>query len=179
MTKGVRVTTSRMTTEPLSAGESHFRMELQPGDEQAVRAVVAATGFFHAQEIDVAVELVSERRSKGAASGYEFLFAERGGRVIGYACYGEIACTVGSYDLYWIAVHPEAQGGGLGRRLLRETEAIVAARGGRAIYVETSGRSQYEPTRRFYLRSSYRVVATLPDFYAAGDDKIVLAKRLA
>lgn len=155
-----------------------LRDDLRSGDEDAVREIVAATGFFHAHEIDIAVELVSERRARGVASGYEFVFAERDGRVAGYVCYGEIACTVGSFDLYWIAVRPETQRGGLGRLLLAETESRIAERGGRAIYIETSGRPQYEPTRRFYLKADYHIAATLPDFYADGDDKVILAKRI-
>ena len=35
--------------------------------------------------------------------------------VVGYACYGPIACTVASYDLYWIAVDPQFQRHGIGQ----------------------------------------------------------------
>ena len=47
-----------------------------------------------------------ERLEKGAASGYEFVIAEDDSSMVGYACFGEIPCTVGSYDLYWIVVDP-------------------------------------------------------------------------
>ena len=37
--------------------------------------------------------------------------------MIGYVCYGPIACTVGSFDLYWIAVdRRRARGRGSGAR---------------------------------------------------------------
>jgi len=47
---------------------------------------------------------------------FAFITAEQNGSLVGYACYGPIAGTKSSYDLYWIAVHPELQGRGLGQR---------------------------------------------------------------
>jgi len=153
-----------------------LRDDVRPGDAAAVRAIVRSSGFFHEHEIDVAVELVEDRLSRGPASDYRFLLADAGDRTVGYTCYGEIACTVGSYDLYWIAVYEDWRRRGLGRRLLAETERRIAAAGGRRIYVETSSRSQYEPTRRFYERCGYGVAATLDDFYAPGDGKVIFCK---
>ena len=141
-----------MTTQPTPAppGEPTFRYEVVPEDRQRVRAIVESTGFFHPYEVDVAVELVDERLAKGPASGYHFAFLQRGGVACGYVCYGQIACTMGSYDLFWIAVHNDYRGQGFGRLLLREAERLVSAAGGRRIYIETSDRAQYRPTRSFY-----------------------------
>lgn len=144
-----------------------------------MREIVSATGFFQDHEIEVAAELVRERLEKGLASGYLFLFAEQDGRVLGYACHGEIPCTTGSHDLYWIAVRPETQGRGLGRRLLALAEEDMRAAGGRGLYAETSSKPQYRPTRDFYERCGFAAVAVLPDFYAPGDDKVIYAKKLA
>jgi D-alanine-D-alanine ligase len=155
-----------------------LRSDVRPADVAAVRAIVRSTGFFTPAEIDVAVELVEDRLKRGQASDYKFLFADADGRTIGYACYGEIACTVGSYDLYWIAVENAVRGGGLGRLLMQEAERRIAASGGRRVYVETSSRDQYEPTRQFYLHCGYRVDAVLNDFYAPGDGKAILVKPL-
>jgi len=151
-----------------------MRDEPRPGDRDAIRAVVASTGFFHDFEIDVAVELVDERLAKGEASGYFFVFADApDGELLGYSCYGPIACTEGSYDLFWIAVQASQRGKGLGRRLMAETATRIRERGGRHIYIETSGRDQYAPTRAFYERCGCTLVATLPDFYAVNDPKLV------
>lgn len=159
--------------EPLT-----FREQVRPGDVAAVREIVASTGFFHEHEIAVAAELVEERLAKGPASGYLFLFAEQGGRILGYSCYGEVACTVGSFDLYWIAVHNDQRSRGIGRLLLEKTEASIAGRQGRAIWVETSGQDKYLPTRDFYQRCGYHEEARLKGFYAAGDDKVIYVKWL-
>ena len=164
---------SMTLSEPLS-----FRQDVLPGDAGTVRDIVACTGFFYDHEIDVAVELVDERLRRGSASGYLFLFAEQGGRPVGYCCYGEIACTDGSYDLYWIAVHDALRGQGIGKVLLQKTEALIAGLKGRAIWVETSGQDKYASTRSFYLRSGYREEAVLKGFYGPADDKHIYVKRL-
>lgn len=157
--------------------EITFREDVRPADAEAVREIVAATGFFHPPEVDVAVELVTERLAKGeVSSGYFFLFADDGDRTVGYSCYGPIACTAHSFDLYWIAVHPDQQGQGLGRRLMVETERRIAKAGGLRVYVETSGRDLYEPTRSFYEHHGYRAEAVLEDFYDRGDAKVVYVK---
>lgn len=153
-----------------------LRNEVRPSDAAAVRDIVASTGMFYDYEIDVAVELVDERLKRGPASGYFFLFAEEAGRVVGYSCYGPIACTAHSYDLFWIAVHKDFQGKGLGRVLLSESEKCIAAAGGRRIYVETSSRDQYLPTRTFYEHAQYTLDATLAEFYGPGDGKVVYVK---
>jgi GNAT superfamily N-acetyltransferase len=155
-----------------------FRTAIAPGDVAAVQKLVKATGYFSPAEQDIATELVAERLARGPASGYEFLLADGDGRLDGYACYGQIPCTVASFDLYWIAVHPEVQGTGLGRRLLRESERRVRDLDGVAVYAETSGRAQYASTRAFYEKCGYDVAAVLTDFYAPGDDKVVFVKRL-
>lgn len=153
-----------------------LRYELRPGDEEAVRDIVASTGFFNTAEVDIAVELVAERRARGDASDYWFVFLERDDETIGYACYGPIPATRSSYDLYWIAVHSSAQRQGLGQRVLAACEDAIAARGGTRIYVDTSSRPDYAPTRAFYERSGYDVAADLPDFYAPGDGKVIFCK---
>ena len=145
-------------------------------DRAVIRRLAESTGFFRPDEVEIAVELVETRLKSGPASGYAFVFAEVDGQTLGYACYGPIGCTLGSYDLYWIIVDKAAQGRGLGRRLVQEVERLVAAEAGRRIYVETSNRPQYVPTRDFYLRCGYVIDAVLKDFYDDGDDKVVLVK---
>ena len=83
-----------------------------------------------------------------------------------------------SWDLYWIAVEDRARGQGLGRGLLHRAEAVVRARGGRAVYIETSDKPQYDQTRAFYQACGYALEHVFVDFYAPGDGKAVYLKRL-
>jgi D-alanine-D-alanine ligase len=155
-----------------------LRHQATPPDLLAVGDIVAATGFFNAAEVAIAVELVEERLEIGDLSGYFFVFAEEAGRVLGYTCYGPIDGTQSSFDLFWIAIDPTQQGRGLGRLLMDETERLIRAMGGRRVYAETSGRAQYEPTREFYLRLGFDREAELADFYAPDDAKVFFVKAI-
>ncbi|MDR1744945.1 MAG: GNAT family N-acetyltransferase [Planctomycetota bacterium] len=149
-----------------------------PSDALAVRSMAAGTGFFRQDEVDVAVELVEERLAKGHESGYCFYFIDLDGVPAGYVCYGSTPCTIGSFDLYWIVVARENQGKGLGLELMRMAENAARNMGGRNMYVETSGKELYRPTRAFYEKAGYVQAALLPDFYDVGDDKIIYQKAL-
>jgi ribosomal protein S18 acetylase RimI-like enzyme len=163
---------------PAEPADLLWRDDVREGDIAAVEAVVASTGFFTSAEIAVATELVEERLQKGPASGYDFLFAEAAGEILAYACYGLVPATQATYDLYWIAVRRDRQGGGLGREVLKRTEAAIRRAGGRDVYIETSARQLYGPTQAFYTGAGYRLAAEFPDFYAPGDGKLVYVKRL-
>ncbi len=154
-----------------------FRDIAAPGDIDAVSRLVQATGMFSEEEADTAREIVEASLAHGTASGYRFILADRDG-LLGFACYGRIPLTRSSYDLYWIAVAPGSQRKGLGSRLLGLVEQAAMALGADALYVDTSGRAQYQTTRAFYLARGYVQAARLADFYAPGDDKIVFLKRL-
>jgi ribosomal protein S18 acetylase RimI-like enzyme len=155
------------------------RTRPRPADLRALRRLVESTGVFYREEIEIAMELLEERLRRGARSGYEFIFAERAGELVGYCAWGAVPLTKGSYDLYWIAVAPEAQGLGIGRRLMLLAELAVAKHGGGRLYIETSSRAAYARTRRFYRTAGYRQAARLADFYARGDHKVVFCKTVA
>jgi GNAT superfamily N-acetyltransferase len=157
----------------------HWRDAPAPEDVEAVRALVARVGVFSAAEVAIAAELVEERLRSGLASGYHFVIADRDDALAGYTCFGPIPATLASFDLYWIVVHPEFHGRGLGARLLIESERRIAGQGGRRVYVDTSSRREYAPAHALYLRGGYREAARLPDFYAPGDDKLIFEKALA
>lgn len=156
--------------------EIKIRRKIKESDLEDVRAIANSSGFFRKDEVEVAVELAGEALEKGEASGYYFLFAEMGGQTLGFACFGPIPCTLGSFDLYWIAVHQDSRGKGIGQSLLKETEALVKQMNGRKIYIETSTMAKYDPTRGFYLSAGYEEAARFSDFYDVGDGKIVFVK---
>ncbi|MCI0569837.1 MAG: GNAT family N-acetyltransferase [Myxococcaceae bacterium] len=104
--------------------------------------------------------------------------AERDGELLGYICYGPTPMTQGTYDLYWIASAPEARGQGVGARLVAEMEADLRAQGGRLVRVETASQDAYTGTHRFYAAIRYDEEARFRDFYAPGDDLIILKKKL-
>lgn len=155
-----------------------YRTEPKQSDIEDVREIILSSGFFLEHEIPVALELVQERIEKGIASEYYFVFADINGKPVAYACFGPIPCTLGSFDLYWIATHGSYRGKGIGKQLIAEVEREVKLMGGRAVYIETAGKPQYVPTRKFYETCGYLDEARLKDYYADGDDKIMYSKRL-
>lgn len=162
----------------MNMSELTYREDPVEKDVESVRGIVASSGFFYDEEVEVAVELVRERLSKGLASGYYFLFGMLEERVVGYACFGPIACTKFSYDLFWIAVDNSARGSGVGGGILQKVEQRVKRMGGKRIYVETSSRELYRPTHAFYRKCGYSEETVIRDFYAPGDHKVIYLKEV-
>lgn len=158
--------------------ELSFLTHVSHADLVQLRSLVAATGFFNEEEVTIACELAEESARRGEESGYLFLLAQAEGRLVGYTCYGPIPATLASYDLYWIVVNPQYQGRGIGKALLRESERLIAERGGCKVYIETSSRELYTPTRGFYLSAGYSQEAVLKDFYRPGDSKVIFSREL-
>jgi ribosomal protein S18 acetylase RimI-like enzyme len=155
---------------------------LAVADISQIRELLLANRpVFSDEECTTAIEMIEEQLAgKHTEDPYQFLVAEVGGRVLAYACFGTIALTQGAFDLYWIAVHPDAHGTGIGRTLLLRCEQEMAAQGGRLVVVETSSRSVYDKTRRFYEKTmGYETAMRIRDFYKPGDDKVVYVKYLA
>jgi len=155
-----------------------FRRRILDTDKATVESIIRSTGFFREDEIAVAVELVEERLWRGEKSGYEFIFAELKGKTVGYSCFGLIPCTLHSFDLYWIAIHKEHMGRGIGRLLINETETDIRELGGQGIYAETSSRELYTPTRVFYEKNGYTLKTIFENFYDDGDHKVVYVKYM-
>jgi acetoin utilization deacetylase AcuC-like enzyme/ribosomal protein S18 acetylase RimI-like enzyme len=162
---------------PAAKGQA-WRESVKPEDGERVRALVAATGMFSAEEVAIAEELVQERVARGRASGYEFVLLEDNGSLLGYACYGPIPGSVTSHDLYWIAVHPDRQGRGFGQQIMARAEAAMRRAGAQRIYIDTSTSERYAPTRAFYAAAGFTLAAELPDFYRPGDGKAIYSKVL-
>jgi ribosomal protein S18 acetylase RimI-like enzyme len=167
-----------------------FVGDMTPRYRTRVRDILTATKVFRDEEVDVAIELFDEvygsplgvdrvSNYTPANSDYFFLGAfTPEEELAGFACYGPTPGTDRTYDLYWIAVHPSAQGTGSGTILLNEVERRLKGQNARLLVVETSSRSDYKNTRGFYVRRGYVESARACDFYAPADDRITFTKRL-
>ncbi|NET59822.1 MAG: GNAT family N-acetyltransferase, partial [Symploca sp. SIO2E6] len=94
------------------------------------------------------------------------------------AYYAPEPYTEGTWNLYFIAVHPSRQGEGIGTKLLYYIEQMLAGQGDRLLLVETSGLPNFERTRSFYRKHGYEEEARIREFYRAGDDKVIFRKAL-
>ena len=148
---------------------------LTAADRGRIEEITRAVRVFRDDEVPVALEVFD-----GVVAGspdYIALGATLDERLVGWICWGPTPCTLGTYDLYWMAVDPTAQAAGIGTALLREMEGRLAG-SARLIVVETAGRPDYRPTCAFYEARGYRKAAVIPDFYAPGDDQVVYVKTL-
>jgi ribosomal protein S18 acetylase RimI-like enzyme len=149
---------------------------LTAADRGRIEGISRAVGIFREDEIAVALEVFDG--SVGGSPDYLSLGAEHDGRLAGWICWGPTPCTLGTYDLYWMAVDPALQGAGIGTALLHAMEHRLAGLA-RLVVVETAGRAEYAPTRAFYQARGYRVASRIPDFYAPGDDQVVYVKQVS
>jgi ribosomal protein S18 acetylase RimI-like enzyme len=158
--------------------ELKFRTIPEDRDIQRVLEIVESTGFFYDHEVEIAVELISERLAHGESTGYYFIFAEVDGVIAAYSCFGPIPMSKTSFDLYWIVTHNDFRGKGIGKKLLEETCNLCRSMGGKILIAETSGQDHYLPTRAFYDSNKFLLEARLKDFYDSGDDKLFYTKRI-
>jgi len=150
---------------------------MQPPDKPVVLALIRATGMFTPDEIDVAEELIDISLDVPEQKDYRIVVAENERQaVVGYLTWGPTPLSEGGYDLYWMAVSPDEQGRGYGKKLVRWLEAEVRKLDGRLIIIETSSQAKYQPTRQFYLNLDYKEVARVPEYYKPGDDRVIYAK---
>lgn len=156
--------------------EITYRNEVKQSDVKDFEEVLNSSGFFYSYEIEAAKDFLEYRLEDGDESGIYYFLAEDNGKMIGFICFGFDTCTQYTYILYWMAVHNDYRGKGIGKVLLNKFEDLVVAKGGKKIVGETSGRELYKPTRDFYVKNGYKLAAEIPDYYSVGDSRVTIVK---
>jgi len=151
--------------------------KLRHDDIPLLEEILVATGSFTDAEVTIALELLETVINDPGQQDYEVAVADIGDHVAGYVLFGPVPLTEGNYDLYWIAVDPNSQGSGVGRRLMKHVEEQVRLRGGRLLCLETSSQGGYLRTRKFYEQAGYVEESCIRDFYKPGDDRLTYVKR--
>jgi GNAT superfamily N-acetyltransferase len=151
---------------------------MTPEDKPAIMQILHSTPEFKPSEVIVAEEIIDSYLGDPRWSGYHILVAELDSTIAGYICFGPTPLTEGTWDIYWMAVVQDRRRQGIGGVLLDSAEKNIREAEGRLSIIETSSLPSYASTRHFYNRHGYEIVACLPDFYAVGDDKVILQKRL-
>ena len=153
---------------------------MAPRDRTAVSSLVGSIENFNQAEVDCALELINIYLHDDNQTDYRIVVAEDPApSVRAYACWGPVPLTRGTYDLYWIATHPESRGRGFAQALMSYVEDRVKEEKGRLLVVETSGKGSYTATVQFYQRLGYEEASRIEHFYDVGDDRIIFVKRLS
>lgn len=95
------------------------------------------------------------------------------GTVLGYA---GLMCVLPIADVQTLAVAPEAQGRGLGTRLLRLLVETAVAR--RADQVLLEVRADNPGAQALYAREGFAAIHTRPRYYPDGEDALIMQKPL-
>ncbi|MGE0130995.1 MAG: GNAT family N-acetyltransferase [Blastocatellales bacterium] len=178
-------------------------IDLSPNDEGVIRQT-AMLLFETFKEhwpnswptIDAALEEVHESFAEGRIS----RIAIDDGTILGWI--GAIEMYDGRvWELHPLAVSPKAQGRGLGRALVEDLEALVAALGGQTLWVGTDDEdnltslggvdlypnplehlSKIENLRghpyEFYQKLGFVITGVMPDANGFGKPDIYMAKRI-
>lgn len=101
--------------------------------------------------------------------------AEQEGRLLGYAL-GGIGQDRSQGWLLSLAVLPEARGLGLAERMLLRLEQGLTAQGTARVRLTVDPAN---PAQRLYLRLGFALLAEEPDYFGAGEDRLLLEKPLA
>lgn len=146
-----------------------------PADIPALLAISEAIGLFGPDELEEVGAMLTSHFDNGGSDAF-WLTDDDGGPVgVGY-CAPE-RMTQGTWNLLFLAVHPDRQGEGRGAALVRYVEELLTERGAHLLLVETA--AGLEQTRAFYRKCGFDEEACIRDYYKAGDDKIIYRKALA
>ncbi|NEP57718.1 MAG: GNAT family N-acetyltransferase [Symploca sp. SIO2G7] len=152
-----------------------------PDDRKALMAIAEAINLFSPQELEELGGMLTEYFDSEPQSGAlreQFWLTYDDGEPVGVAYCAPEPYTYGTWNLYFIAVHPSRQEEGIGTKLLCYIEQMLTERGERLLLVETSGLPNFERTRSFYRKQGYEEEARIREFYKAGDDKVIFRKAL-
>lgn len=157
-----------------------FRNKLNYTDPEVIRKISLSTGFFDKDDVEVSVAIAQRalKNQNHNNDNLNFLFAEDNGKTCAYACFGEVPESISTYELHWLSTLNEYRGHGIGKKLIQEFIDKVKEKGGRKIFVKTSGIEMYKPTHQFYESCGFALEARLNDYYDEGDDCLIYAKRI-
>ncbi len=146
---------------------------LTAADLDAAVAIVAQCNAFDADNARLAFE-----RELAGAGRSQHVVAEREGCVVGVS--GWMQEGPQGQDVYWLGwtyVDRASRRQGIGAALLAHVLGELRARSARKLYLDTGARG-YEAAVAFYLRHGFVEEARLPDYYAEGEDCLILARRV-
>ena len=142
----------------------------RPGDAAAFRDINLdwISRFFVVEPKDR--ETLDHPQKKILDPGGDILLACDGDEAIG--CVALMVMGAGEYELAKMGVRPEAQGRGVGRRLIEAAIDAARVRGARRLYLETN--SKLGPALKLYADAGFERVQGPPSPYARADVQMEL-----
>ena len=144
-------------------------------DSDAIMAIVKASGQFDADGI-LHVQGTLEQHFAGVGDGI-WLTADDG-EPVGVAYCAPEPVASGTWNLLMLWVRNDRHSEGHGSALVRHLGEEMKRRNARLLIVETSGLPAFAAARAFYEKCGFAHEATIRNFFAEGDDKLVLTKPM-
>ena len=122
--------------------------------------------------------MLTEHHNSGSGTREVWLIDKDDDVLVSVAYFAPERMTEGTWNLYFIAVHPDRQKQGRGKGMLDHIVNELALLGERVLLVETSGTDDFDYVRAFYRNNGFTEEARIREFYAKGVDKIVYRMKL-
>jgi ribosomal protein S18 acetylase RimI-like enzyme len=144
-------------------------------DTQAIFSIVEQSGQFDAEGLAHVQETLAEHL---AGNGDGIWLTADDGEPVGVAYCAPEPVASGTWNLLMLWTRADRHGKGHGASLVKQMELALQNRVARLLIVETSGLPAFAPARSFYTKCGFVHEATIKNFFAAGDDKLVFTKLL-
>ena len=138
-------------------------------DRAALTTLAVSSGLFETDDIGALDGMLGEYFDDKLPE-HVWVVATVARAIAGAAYHAPEMMTDGTRNLYFIAVDPGSQGGGIDRALLEHVEQALERAHQRLLVIETAGLEGFERTRKFYRTRGYVEEARIR--YAAGDDEV-------
>ncbi len=147
-------------------------------DRSDILSLAGSIGLFEPEEMDSVEELFSSWVAGNLGEQARWIVMEEDASIIGTAYFAPEPFADGTWNVYFIGVHPDSQRSGVGAALIHSIEETLTQERVRIVIVETSSLPHLEKARNFYLKIGYEQEARIREFYKAGEDKITFRKAL-
>jgi ribosomal protein S18 acetylase RimI-like enzyme len=160
---------------PAQAGTPLIR-STEKTDAAAILSIVKESGQFDADGLAYVQDTLAQHL---AGHGEDIWLTADDGEPVGVAYCTPEPVASGTWNLLMLWTRSDRHGKGHGASLVQQIEHELKSRAARLLVVETSGLPEFAPARSFYAKCGFVHEASIKNFFAAGDDKLVFTKPLA
>ncbi len=162
-------------SQPAPAAAAYRRA--RDTDRAAMRGLVEhdVAGTPYATVVAYFLRLASE----GNESESRAIVADRGGEIVGFALFGEVAGAVRAGRMHFISVTASARLHAIGVGLCEAAVADLVSTGARLIIAEVPDEPLLSPGRALLARCGFSETARVTDYYRDGVDLIILQRVIS
>jgi ribosomal protein S18 acetylase RimI-like enzyme len=105
--------------------------------------------------------------------------ADKTGRIIGVNSVAENEQRTGGYSWDYVVVHRNYRKAGVASALIEEMLSFLEQALARYVVTYTCSLPEYDAIRRLFERNEFRVIGRLPDYYFAGEDRLIYYRPMS